>query len=162
GNFGAPPHKSHLYEYGFFVQDDWRASSRLVLNLGLRYDSYSTIVVEPTTDSAVQIVNLETPADLRTANFRAFRDPFRPCEPDRTNSGPRAGFAWTLDQSGATVLRGGTGVLFSPHLPATVRQSAASPLVPFRTTWARTDALARGLKWPMYTVDLRQVALADG
>ena len=162
GNFGAPPHKSHLYEAGLFIQDDWRASSRLVLNLGLRYDAYSTIAVEPTTDTPVQIVNFEPPTDLRKADFGALRDPFKPYDPDYNNFAPRVGFAWTLDRSGDTVLRGGSGVLFSPHLPATVRQSAANPLVPFRTTWARTDALARGLKWPMYTVDLRQVALADG
>ena len=70
--------------------------------------------------------------------------------------------AWTLDHTGGTVLRGGSGILFSPHLPATVRQSAGDPLVPFRTTWPRTDAAARGLKWPMYTVDLRPVAQSDG
>jgi outer membrane receptor protein involved in Fe transport len=57
GNFGAPPHKSHLDEYGAFIQDDWRATSRLVFNLGLRYDYYSTIIVEPTTSATVEIVN---------------------------------------------------------------------------------------------------------
>jgi len=161
-SFGAPQHKSHLDEFSVFIQDDWRPSSSLVLNLGLRYDAYSTIVVEPTTDIPVQIVNFDPPSDLRKMDFGAIRDPLRPYEPDRMNFGPRAGFAWTLDRAGATVLRGGTGILYSPHLPATVRQSAGNPLVPFRTTWGRTDAAARGLTWPMYTVDLRQVALSDG
>jgi len=161
-SFGAPQHKSHLDEYSAFIQDDWRPSSRLVLNLGLRYDAYSTIVVEPTTDIPVEIVNFDPPSDLRQMDFGAIRDPLRPYEPDRMNFGPRVGFAWTLDPAGNTVLRGGTGILYSPHLPATVRQSAGNPLVPFRTTWGRTDAAARGLIWPMYTIDLRQVALSDG
>ena len=39
--FGAPPHESHLDEFGLFVQDDWRVNKRLVLNLGLRYDHLS-------------------------------------------------------------------------------------------------------------------------
>ena len=161
-SFGAPQHKSHLDEFSAFIQDDWRPNSSLVLNLGLRYDAYSTIVVEPTTDIPVQIVNFDPPSDLRKMDFGAIRDPLRPYEPDRMNIGPRVGFAWTLDPVGNTVLRGGTGILYSPHLPATVRQSAGNPLVPFRTTWGRTDAAARGLKWPMYTVDLRQFALDDG
>ena len=161
-NFGAPQHKSHLDEFGLFVQDDWRATSKLVLNLGLRYDSYSTIIVEPRTGAPVQIVNFDPPSDLRLMDFGAIRDPRHPYNPDHVNFGPRAGFAWTLDHTGGTVLRGGSGILFSPHLPATVRQSAGDPLVPFRTTWPRTDAAARGLKWPMYTVDLRPVAQSDG
>jgi len=34
--------------------------------------------------------------------------------------------------------------------------------VPFRSTWAKPEATARRLTWPMYTVDLRGVALTDG
>ena len=161
-SFGAPPHKSHLDEFSAFVQDTWRPTSRLVLDLGLRYDAYSTIVVEPSTNAPVAIVNFEAPTDFRKMNFGAQRDPLKPYDPDRLNFGPRAGFAWTLDEAGNTVLRGGSGILFSPHLPATVRQSAGDPLVPFRTTWNKTDAAARGLVWPMYTADLRPVALRDG
>jgi len=161
-SFGAPPHKSHLDEFSAFVQDTWRPTSRLVVDLGLRYDAYRTIIVEPSTSAAVAIVNFDPPTDFRSMNFGAQRDPLKPYDPDLVNFGPRAGFAWTLDSAGDTVLRAGSGVLYSPHLPATVRQSAGDPLVPFRTTWAKTDAAARGLIWPMYTVDLRQFALKDG
>ena len=39
------------------------------------------------------------------------------------NFGPRAGFAWTVNDSETTVVRGGVGYMYSPNLIATVRQS---------------------------------------
>ncbi len=89
------------------------------------------------------------------------RDPLRPYEPDGNNLGPRAGFAWTLDQHQRTVVRGGVGVLYSPHLVATVRQSAANPFIPFRTVYNRTEIAARQIKWPLYTDESVPFALAD-
>ena len=40
-------------------------------------------------------------------------------EPDRNNLAPRAGFAWTLDQSARTVLRGGYGIYYNQGALAT-------------------------------------------
>lgn len=62
--FGAPPHKSHMDEFGLFLQDDWRVNKKLVLNLGLRYDYYATMHVYPTSELPVQIVNLDSPKSL--------------------------------------------------------------------------------------------------
>src|SRR5207237_8878245 len=73
--FGAPPHESHMDEFGGFLQDDWRVSSSLVLNLGVRYDYYGTVKLVPTTDVPVQIVNLAAPSDLRKMDFGAPLDP---------------------------------------------------------------------------------------
>ena len=70
--------------------------------------------------------------------------PQHPYEPDSFNVGPRLGFAWTVDDSNSTVVRGGVGYLFSPHLPATVRQSVADPYVGFRVIWNRTESVAPG------------------
>jgi hypothetical protein len=156
--FGAPPHKSHMDEFGGFLQDDWRISRTLVLNLGLRYDYYGTVKLVPTTDVPVQIVNLAAPTDLRKMDFGAVLNPLRPYSPDGwVNLGPRAGFAWAMGDKSENVVRGGVGVLYSPQMPAVVRQGAAHPLVPFRVSWNRTDALARGLTWPSYNDDLRVI-----
>jgi hypothetical protein len=161
-SFGAPPYKSHIDEFGGFIQDDWRVGSNLVLNLGLRYDYYATIDVTPTTAQPAEIVNLAPPTDFMALDFGPPLDPEHPYEPDAINFGPRVGFAWTMDGSGETVLRGGVGYLYSPHLPATVRQSVGDPYVGFRTIWNRTEVASRQLKWPFYNDDAREVVVADG
>jgi hypothetical protein len=161
-SFGAPRYRSHIDEFGGFVQDDWRIGNSLVLNLGVRYDYYATISVTATSDVPAEIVNLAPASDLRKLDFGSPLDPQRPYEPDAFNLGPRIGFAWTVDDSSSTVVRGGVGYLFSPHLPATVRQSVADPYVGFRVIWNRTEAVARRLGWPGYNDDFRDVVLADG
>jgi hypothetical protein len=88
-----------------YIQDDWRATNHLTLNLGLRYE-YSTPYWErnnvlsnfdPATNSMVLA------RDGSIAN-RALIDP------DRNNFGPRLGFAYTLTPR--TVIRGGYGISY--------------------------------------------------
>ncbi len=160
-SYGAPPHKSHMDNYSAFIQDDWRLGSSFVANLGLRYDYYGVIEVRPTTPVEVEIVNYEAATDLTKLDFGPLRDPLRPYEPDAVNFGPRAGFAWTLNDAETTVVRGGIGFLYSPHLVATVRQSAANPFIPFRIVYNQTESAARGVTWPLYTDDMSRFALAD-
>jgi hypothetical protein len=160
-SYGAPPHDSHMDNYSAFIQDDWRLGSRFVLNLGLRYDYYGTIKLRPTTPVEVEIVNFEKASDLRKLDFGPLRDPMEPYNPDTVNFAPRLGFAWTLDDDEKTVVRGGMGYLYSPHLIATVRQSAANPFIPFRIVYNRTESLARNVKWPMYTDDMAVLAGID-
>ena len=95
-SFGAPPHRSHLDEWGGFVQDDWRIGSKLVLNLGLRYDYYPSIKVYPTTEVPVEIVNLAPLTDINKLDFGPPVDPLHPYDDDKVNFGPRVGFAWTV------------------------------------------------------------------
>nr|MDQ3349255.1 TonB-dependent receptor [Acidobacteriota bacterium] len=156
--FGAPPHTSRMHEVGGFAQDDWRLSNRFVLNLGVRYDYYTPILVEPTTDAPATIVNFGTPTDLRRLDFGPQRPADQPYKPDGwVNLGPRAGFALTLDDDGSSVVRGGFGVFYSPHMPGMVRQGVADPLVPFRVSWTTAAAADRGLRWPMYNDDMRVI-----
>jgi outer membrane receptor protein involved in Fe transport len=160
-SYGAPPHDSHMDNYSAFLQDDWRLGDNFVLNLGVRYDYYGTIRLKATSPVEVEIVNFEKATDLRKLDFGPLRDPQRPYEPDSVNFGPRLGFAWTVTGDDSTVVRGGVGYLYSPHLIATVRQSAANPYIPFRITYNRTEVAARGIKWPMYTDDTAVIATRE-
>jgi hypothetical protein len=89
-----------------FAQDFFRATSRLSVNVGLRYDFYSnpteahgrlSVIRNPAIDSGPTVgkVFAATPRDLLS---------------------PQAGFAWNIFGDGKTVLRGGAGV-FRNQLP---------------------------------------------
>ena len=145
--FGTPRYQSHIAEFGAFMQDDWRIGTGLVLNLGMRYDYYRPINVRPTTSVPAEAVNLAPPTDLRKLDFGPPLDPMHPYESSH-DVAPRVGFAWTLDDESRTVVRGGLGFLYSPHLFATVRQITGDPNAAFRTLWNRTEVAARNLKWP--------------
>ena len=160
-SFGAPPHGSRMNSVGGFIQDDWRIGSNLVLNLGLRYDYYGNVVVYPTTPAEVEIVNFEKATDLRKLDFGPLRDPKHPYNSDYMNFGPRVGFAWTVGGDEETVIRGGVGYLYSPHLAATVRSSAANPFIPFRTVYNATEVAERGMRWPWYTDQTAPIVVAE-
>jgi hypothetical protein len=154
--FGSPYYTSRMYEFGLFLQDDWRITPKLVLNLGLRYDFYSNMVAKPATDIPVGFYNLTPPTDWTKFDFGAARDPNHPYQHDPgANLGPRIGFAYNPDGKSKTVFRGGAGVLFSPQMPGAMRQAVAHPIVPFRTSWSLVEARQLGLRFPAYTDDLR-------
>jgi hypothetical protein len=88
-----------------YIQDDWRATTNLTLNLGVRYE-YSTPYWErdnvlsnfdPATNTMV-LAKDGSIADRSTI------------DPDRNNFGPRLGFAYTVTP--ATVIRGGYGISY--------------------------------------------------
>jgi hypothetical protein len=92
--------------YGFFFQDDYRISSRLTLNLGLRYDYNSVLQGD-------LIGNFDIP----TLTLDPIGKPLY--NPDRNNFAPRVGFSWDPVGRGKTVVRGGFGVFYSPMLTGT-------------------------------------------
>jgi hypothetical protein len=118
----------------------------------LRYDYYATISVEQTSDIPVELYNLEKPSDLRLLDFGPPRPADSPYDADGVNFGPRFGFAYTLNESGSTVIRGGVGVLFSPHLRATLQNQITNPFVPQNVLWNEVDVQANGnnLGWDFH------------
>jgi len=95
------------YATAFFVQDDWRVTQKLTLNLGLRYDFMTPFYeqdnrqanFDPATGTLVYASDgsLEDRALVR---------------PDRNNVGPRVGVVYAVDEK--TVIRGGYGMFYNP------------------------------------------------
>ncbi len=160
--FGSPPYESRIYEIGGFVQDDFRVDPKLVLNLGMRYDYFSNMAAEGSSDIPAGYYNLSPPKDFAKFDFGPRRDPKDPFHADGwVNLGPRFGFAYNPDGRGRMVVRGGYGVLFSSNMPGLLRQSVSHPEIPFRIIFSRADAARLGLKWPLYTDEARAVAEAE-
>jgi hypothetical protein len=89
-----------------YIQDDWRATNKLTLNLGLRYE-YATPYWER--DNTLSNYDPATNA-LVKASGGSIADRAL-VNPDRNNFGPRLGFAYT-PMSG-TVVRGGYGISYA-------------------------------------------------
>ena len=98
------PWGERLKEYGFYLQDDFKVSKRLTLNLGLRYELFM-----PATEAADRVANfdLETKTMI-LAGQNGLSDSL--LEVDKNNFGPRLGFAYLLTEDGNTVIRGGYGI----------------------------------------------------
>jgi hypothetical protein len=117
--------RSRAQYWGAYVQDDWRVSSRLTLNLGLRWEGttprtednnrmneFNTTAINPVSGTPGVVTFAGQNGVPRTAfNF----DPY--------NFGPRAGFAWHLHEK--TVLRGGGGIFYGPIANAIIGTAAA-------------------------------------
>ena len=95
---------SSTWTNGYFIQDDFKIRPNLVVNLGLRYDYFSV-----PTEMDDRLFNREGPTGLG-ALIPASEGIYKA---DRNNFAPRLGFAWTVDQSGRTVVRGGFGMFYS-------------------------------------------------
>ena len=122
GDYGGisiyPPVANKSKETSFYFQDDWKVTSRLTLNLGLRYE-WSTPYTERhdriqfsnfTGDSGIHVDGLAlVPGNLLGTTQFAGGDQ-RNVPVDRNNWAPRVGFAYELTPN--TVVRGGAGVYY--------------------------------------------------
>jgi len=99
-----------------FVQDDWRASSRLTLNLGLRYE-LPLQWQQPNGYGATFVPGYQSSVfPSAPANLAFIGDPGHPSRSlvrtDTVEFGPRVGFSYDLSGRGDFVLRGGFGIVF--------------------------------------------------
>jgi hypothetical protein len=123
-------------DYNLFIQDDWKWSRKLMLNLGLRYEldlpPYDTRGSLPTFDTSLYKPRLKVDGkgnpigppsgglvfpdnvipqydlpELPKVGKRVLRSI------DPNNVGPRVGFAYSPLDSGRLVVRGGYGIFYS-------------------------------------------------
>lgn len=105
-------------EWALFVDDDWKVTKNLTINMGLRYENYGTF---KDSDDGLRNLILGPGASIfeRIAAARVdFVDEFYPT--DNNNFGPRLGFAWDPKGDGKMSVRGGYGLAFDRlmNLPA--------------------------------------------
>lgn len=139
--YGVRPFEIRNFGLGAFIQDDFRVTRRLMLNLGIRYD----------------YVGVPNERDGRLFSrggafgFGALRPADSIYNADYNNFSPRIGFAWTVGQDNKTVIRGGAGVFVNPHNifggpVETVRNAIDEPS---RFIFVRTDVDRLGLRYPV-------------
>jgi hypothetical protein len=109
-------------QLGLYAQDDWRATRRLNVSLGLRWDKDFNMI------GGSDIKNSRTYLDLKTVNDPAF-NPYvnSVAKDDNLDFSPRVGFSYDLNGRGNHVLRGGYGLYFGnvfQNIPLFMEQMA--------------------------------------
>ena len=111
---------------GFFIADNWQATKKLTLNLGLRYElptvpytanGYATIL------NAAQTAII--PSTVPSPGFEFI-------QPNHKNLAPRVGLAYRV--SDKTVIRAGYGIYYNPNQNNTFTFLSANPPLGATTT----------------------------
>ena len=99
---GNPDFIISVKQLGFYLQDDWKVTKRLTLNLGMRWDKDFNLI------GATAIKNSRTFQELLAINSPYAKLP----HDDNRDFSPRVGFAYDLTGAGKHILRGGYGLYF--------------------------------------------------
>ena len=145
------PLDGYSNDFSVFAQDDWKVNRALTVFLGLRYEIVGTWHedggmlanfvlkdgghhVVPSAEVAAQLPPGLIALD-RTLLASEAGLPDTLVNTDKNNFSPRVGFAWRLDESNKTVLRGGFG-LFHPTVAVQgIRDLLATNEFRYGTTW---------------------------
>jgi hypothetical protein len=104
----------HTFEnnVGFYIQDSYRAASRLTLNFGLRWDYFGVLGEK---NNLLSNITAEAPA-TGTGTFTLTQvgqaGLHQLYQPDYLNFAPRVSAAWDVTGQGKTVIRAGFGLFF--------------------------------------------------
>ncbi len=120
--------------FGTFIQDDWRATNKLTLNLGVRWEVYVPFTTDndkqsnfdPKTGTYVvaspDAVIFPSATATEPINVGRYLQTY-----SKGDVAPRFGFAYDAFGKGKTVVRGGFGVFFNNSLTGTSSSKAQNP-----------------------------------
>lgn len=136
-DFGQNQFTMATMDYAGFVQDNWKVSPRLTLELGVRYD-YEALPAPP--------ANLTS----ATGSFVPYSG-LTNAPSDKNNFGPRIGFSLDVFGHGDTVLRGGYGMYYGRVLNgviASIQFGSGSPNGQFGTASLKPTASSATPQFP--------------
>jgi hypothetical protein len=113
---GATARDMTWMNYAGFVQDDWRITPKLIVNLGLRYS-----FVSPMKEINGLLGTFVPTLGMVQQGQPSIGDTL--WKPDHKDYSPRLGFAWDVIGNGTTVVRGGFSRIYSIFTPAQFMQS---------------------------------------
>jgi hypothetical protein len=96
--------------FASFIQNDWKVTSRLTLNLGLRYDIFGAPKFPDGAASTFVLDYSDVSANARLKQIRFGKGDCH-CDNDLNNFAPRLGFAYKVGKK--TVIRSGAGVIYA-------------------------------------------------
>jgi hypothetical protein len=98
-----------LKQYALYFQDDWRLTSRITVNAGLRWDYITGYQFDQSLNPNYLKVQAAGAAG-QLAGIKGLENAGLEPKNDSNNWQPRIGFAWDLRGDGKDVIRGGWGV----------------------------------------------------
>jgi len=113
------------HETAFFIQDDWKVSSKLNLNLGLRHDYFGDVREREGRLSSIVWGQGNTFRE-RLANASLTRVD-RLYTPQKTNFSPRIGLAYDPFGDGKSAIRAGYSLAYQPHHGQSISGARALP-----------------------------------
>jgi hypothetical protein len=135
----------------FFVQDYWKVTHSLTLNLGLRYELSPPAVSKFNTIANFDMdSNPSSPQLIKAGQFGGKRDQRALQNVSYTNLAPRFGFAYSPENS-KTVIRGGYGIFYSNAITIGGMQSMENNPVPGVNGLRLSNTVAKTL--PQYYLD---------
>jgi outer membrane receptor protein involved in Fe transport len=139
---------------GFFVVDNWQATKKLTLNLGLRYELPT---VPYTVNGYATILNRQQTALIPS---NPPQPGFELTGPNHKDFAPRLGFAYRL--TNRTVLRGGYGIYYNPNQTNTFTFLSSNPPFSKTTTYnSGTKSPTLSLSSPMPAGSLKKAGLPN-
>jgi Carboxypeptidase regulatory-like domain len=130
--------------YALYIQDDWRATPRLTINAGLRWDFMSQAVEK---QNGIQNFDINQTNSLNgyagAIEYAGVNGAGRTfVKQNWADFGPRLGFAYSLSNDGKTILRGGFGLYYPATDIETYDQSSGSTngFTSFTTTYTAPTA----------------------